>query len=662
MTKIINHTWIPLSDGVRLSAKIWLPENAEKNPCPTIFEYIPYRKRDFKAMRDAETFDRFAKNGYAGIRVDIRGSGDSEGILRDEYLKQELDDGLEILKWIAAQPWSNGDVGMMGISWGGFNSLQLAALNPPELKAIICVAFSDHRYSDDVHYMGGNMLTDNLSWASTMFAYNSCPPDPEIVGDKFEEMWLERLEGSGLWLKKWLEHQTLDEYWKHASIGYNYDAIKCPVYAFGGWADGYTNPVFRLMKHLNCPKKAVIGSWGHKYPHMGGPGPSIDFLGECVLWWDKWMKGTDNGIDKESRMQVWMQDTPSPVSLKRPGKWIFENEYPTRSVHFKPYALKNNEIDPYDNLPDYDKPFDIQSPLSVGLFAGKWCSFSASTELPYDQREEDGGALIFQTPTLKESTEVFGAPEIELTLSSDKPQAMVAARISDVALSGRASRVTYGVLNLTHRDSDEKPEYLEPGKKYTVRMKLNYMAQHFPKGNQIRLSLSTSYWPLVWPSPEQAKLTVYPDESKIWLPFRENPQDLPAKDLGKPDQVEPLNTTTVKPAEREWKVIHDMAYNEVSLNVKNQDTQIKFNDINWQTRKEAKEKYSYKSFNYDTLRGKIESVRGFYRDDWSTEARTKTVLTSTKTHFVIRATIDAYLGDVRIFSISWDEKIKRNYL
>ena len=148
--KIVEHALIPMSDGCNLSAKVWIPDKAEQNPVPAILEYIPYRKRDFKAVRDAQTYAYFAEHGYAGVRVDIRGSGESEGVLRDEYLQQELDDGLEILRWIAAQPWCNGNVGMIGISWGGFNGIQLAALQPPELKAVVSVASSDHRYSDDV--------------------------------------------------------------------------------------------------------------------------------------------------------------------------------------------------------------------------------------------------------------------------------------------------------------------------------------------------------------------------------------------------------------------------------------------------------------------------------------------------------------------------------
>jgi len=212
----IEHTWIPTRDGTRLAARIWLPEGAEHDPVPAILEYIPYRKRDLTRGRDATHHPYFAGHGYACVRVDLRGAGDSEGVLVDEYLPVELDDGEDVLAWIAAQPWCTGDVGMIGISWGGFNGLQLAARQPPPLKCVIAASTTDDRYADDVHYMGGCLLSDNLSWASVMFAYNSMPPDPAIVGDRWRAMWHQRLEGSGLWVERWMSHQHRDAYWRTA--------------------------------------------------------------------------------------------------------------------------------------------------------------------------------------------------------------------------------------------------------------------------------------------------------------------------------------------------------------------------------------------------------------------------------------------------------------
>ncbi len=658
--KVIENDFITMHDGTKLACKIWLPVNAEDQPVPAILEYIPYRKRDFKAIRDDQIHGYFAEHGYAGVRVDLRGSGDSEGILRDEYLQQELDDGVEVIKWIAAQPWCIGNVGMMGISWGGFNALQIAALQPPELKAVITVASTDDRYADDVHYMGGAMLTDNLSWASTMFAFNSCPPDPMVVGEKWKEMWFERLEGSGLWLKNWLEHQRRDEFWKHGSICEDYSDVKCPVFAISGWADGYSNSVFRLLENLDVPRKGLIGAWGHKYPHMGGPGPTIDFLNESVKWWDQWLKGIDTGVKEEPMLRVWMQDTVSPISSKRPGRWVAEKKWPAPDIREIPLNLRYGELS-FNEKESPDKELTIQSPLSVGLFAGKWCSYAESTDLPSDQREEDGGSLVFDTPELEEDIEILGALQLELELAANKPIAQVAARISDVAPNGRATRVTYGLLNLTHRESHEHPEPLQPGKFYKINLNLNHIAQKFPAGNQLRLAISSSYWPLAWPSPEPAKLTIKPAESKLILPCRKiRKSDENLKKLDKIPKTRELSTTLYVPAHREWEVKHNLANNHVSLNVTNNDPCYRLDDIDWTIQKDVSEQYSYQNNNYDTLRGEVKSKRSFQRGDMKLSANTHTILTSTRTHFRIRATLDAWENDSRVFAKTWDENIPRD--
>jgi hypothetical protein len=267
-----ENVWIEMADGARLAARIWLPEGAESAPVPAILEYIPYRKRDMTAVRDSLMHPYIAGHGYACVRVDLRGSGESDGVLTDEYLPQELDDGVAVIDWLARQPWCDGKVGMIGISWGGFNGLQIAGLRPPALQAVITACSTDDRYADDIHHMGGCLLGDNLSWASVMFAYNSLPPDPALVGERWRAMWLERLGGSGLWLDTWLGHQRRDGYWRHGSICEDFGAVQCPVYAVSGWADGYSNAVFRLLAGLDVPRKGLIGPWAHRYPHIGEPG------------------------------------------------------------------------------------------------------------------------------------------------------------------------------------------------------------------------------------------------------------------------------------------------------------------------------------------------------------------------------------------------------
>jgi putative CocE/NonD family hydrolase len=307
--RVIENTWIPLSDGTRLAAKIWLPERAETEPVPAILEYIPYRKGDGTAIRDELVYPYLAGHGYAGVRVDIRGHGESDGVPEDEYTAREQADGVEVIAWIAEQEWCSGAVGMQGISWGGFNSLQVAAHRPPALKAIMTLCSTDDRYADDVHYKGGVVeAMDMLHWATYLLMANAEPPDPAIVGERWRELWLQRVDGNEPYGDVWLEHQRRDDYWKHGSVCEDFGAIECAVYAVGGWQDGYTNAIPRMLAGLPGPRKGLIGPWGHRWPHSGSPGPAIGFLQESLRWWDHWLKGEDTGIMDEPMLRAWVED------------------------------------------------------------------------------------------------------------------------------------------------------------------------------------------------------------------------------------------------------------------------------------------------------------------------------------------------------------------
>ena len=322
----IDNLWIPMPDGARLAARAWLPADAEHRPVPAIVDYIPYRKRDGTVWRDAVTQPYIASHGYAVLRIDLRGTGDSEGVLTDEYTLQEHDDGLAALTWIAAQPWCTGRIGMIGVSWGGFNALQIAARRPPELGAIITIGASDDRYSDDAHYMGGSVLNEHVVWGAAILAQAALPPDPLIVGERWRDMWFERLAATPPWVARWLTHQRRDDYWKHGSVSEDYAAIRCPVYAVGGWADAYRNSVARLLTNLSVPSKGLVGPWTHGWPHLGEPAPAIGFLRESIRWWDHWLKDRDTGIMDEMRYRIWMPDpsSASPGVAHGLGRWVAE--------------------------------------------------------------------------------------------------------------------------------------------------------------------------------------------------------------------------------------------------------------------------------------------------------------------------------------------------
>jgi putative CocE/NonD family hydrolase len=518
--RVIENTWIPLPDGTRLAAKMWLPQDADTDPVPAVFEFLPYRKRDGTAVRDELLFPYLAGHGYAGVRVDLRGHGDSDGLPEDEYTAQEQADGVEAIAWIADQEWCTGAVGMHGISWGGFNSLQIAALRPPALKAIITLCSTDDRYADDVHYKGGLVLgLDMLHWATYMLLANAEPPDPDVVGaDRWRDVWLGRIEAGEPLADIWLAHQRRDEYWKHGSVIEEHAAITAAVFAVGGWQDGYTNAIPRLLAGLSSPRKGLIGPWGHTWPHAGSPLPAIGFLQECVRWWDHWLKGVDNGVMEEPMLRAYVQDSvrPSPTHLERPGRWVTAEAWPppfarTTTMYLGDGTLTGEQAAPAER--------SIKGRQICGFDSGAWCGEGETSDDPDDQRAEDGMSLVFDSAPLEADVHLLGFPRVVLPLRSDRPVAMVCVRLCEVFPDGASKLVTRHILNLCHRDSHEHPEPLEPGREYTVVVELDSIGHVVAAGNRVRVAVSPTYWPWAWPSPEPVTLTIAAGgEARLELP------------------------------------------------------------------------------------------------------------------------------------------------
>ena len=514
----IEHVFIPLADGTRLAARIWRPVSAARQPAPAILEYIPYRKRDGTRGRDEPMHGYFAQQGYAAVRVDLRGSGESDGLMLDEYLAQELNDACEVIAWIAAQPWCDGNVGMMGKSWGGFNCLQVAALRPPALKAILTVYSTDDRYADDIHYMGGALLNDNLWWATIMLGYQGRPPDPALVGEGWRSQWLERVEQMPFFPALWARHQRRDAYWRHGSVCEDFSAINVPVFAFGGWADAYTNAVPRLLAGLKVPRLGVIGPWPHVYPQDATPGPAIGFLQEATRWWDHWLKGIDRGIMQEPMLRAFIEEwTPPGHRAIVPGRFVGETQWPSPQIKPRVLYLGRQGL---VAKPGQGEEYSICSPAFTGMACGEWMGTGVVGEEPADQRFDDGFSLIFDSAPLADRLEILGAPTLDVEIAADKPVAQICVRLCDIAPDGSSRRVSYQVLNLTHRDSHADPTPLEPGAFYRVRIKLNDCGHAFAAGHMVRVAISTAYWPLIWPAPERATLTLR-CPAALSLPVRE---------------------------------------------------------------------------------------------------------------------------------------------
>ncbi len=662
----IENTFIELEDGCRLAARIWLPKGAGANPVPAILEYIPYRKRDFMRSRDEPIHRYFAAHGYAAVRVDIRGTGDSDGIMTDEYTPREQADALEVIAWIAGQPWCSGAVGMMGISWGGFNALQIAALRPPALKAIMTLCSSDDRYADDAHYMGGCLLNENMQWGSILMLYTALPPDPEIVGERWLEMWRMRLEALEAFPVHWMRHQARDDFWKQGSVCEDYAAITIPVYAIGGWADGYSNAVPRLMQHLPGPKKGLIGPWAHAFPHDAVPGPSIGFLQEAVRWWDQWLKGRATGIMEEPLLRVWMQESvaPQPQYTEWPGRWVAEESWP--GVRSEPFSLALNSGH-LCVMAERPVVLSLSSPQTTGMRSGEWCGFGADGDMPRDQRPDDGGSLVFDSDPLEQRVELLGAPVLELELCPDRPQAFICVRLGDIAPDGSVLRVSYGLLNLCHRDGHEQPAKLTPGEWIKVRLQLNDLAHAFPPGHRIRVALSTSYWPIAWPSPEPVTLGLRTGVSKITLPERPpRAEDSKLRAFDPPAAAPGSTHRKLRALPLRRTVEIDLAANEMVYTLKSDGGEFDGASLAHLTEIGLDIGYTllkrYRIIETDPLSAQTEMKQSalLRRNGWEIRISCTTRLSATATVFQFSGDLEAFHGDREIAHRQWTLAIPRN--
>lgn len=660
--KKMEHVSIPMPDGATLKAHIWLPKDAETDPVPALLEYLPYRKNDFTAIRDSARHPYFAGHGYASIRVDIRGSGDSDGILLDEYLKQEQDDALAVIDWIIAQPWSTGKVGMFGKSWGGFNSLQVAERQHPALQAIITLCSTDDRYSDDVHYRGGNILaSDMLWWSSTMFAYNARPQDPAVVGDTWRANWLKRVEETPPFVNAWLSHQRRDAYWKHGSINENYANVDIPVFAVGGWQDAYTDTIFRMLEHLPNAK-GLIGPWAHEYPEVATPEPTIGFLQEAIRFFDHWLKGKDTGMYQEPKFQAWIQESEKPLVTydERPGRWVGLDQWPDQSVHQLNFYPSNQDLTTHAAA---KHEFLVASVQAHGFYAGTFCPFGQPGDLPADQRLENGKSVVFTSAPLDETTDFLGEPVFHATLKADQENAMLAVRIMDKAPTGESTLISWGMLNLNHYQSHEFPEALAIGEYYQIAVKCDSLGQQIPKGHQIEVALSPTYWTKAWPAPKPVTLTIQTGENTyLSMPKKQaTARDADVRQFAVAETAPIMEREVLRKEERDYTITHEPISQTWTVTDYSDEGSrrlltngVEHGSIN---------KNIYTIVENDPLSATAECAWELTvgRGDWQTKLMTYSKMTSDLTHFYLENTIDAYENDRHVTSKSWKETIPRDF-
>ncbi len=657
--KIVEHVWIEMSDGVRLSAKMWLPVNTDEKPVPAILEIIPYRKRDSYAMRDHRNHAWLAARGYACIRPDMRGHGDSEGIMLDEYSPREQQDTVEVIEWLADQKWCSGNVGMMGLSWGGIASMQAAIQQPPALKAIIPVGASVDRYYDDGGYLVGGYAGQGLGWGGVMFGYCIRPPDPAVVGNDWRAMWMERLENTPMFAEKWLNHQLRDETWKQGSVCENFDKIKVPVLGVSGWNDCWPNTMIRLLENIDAPCRAVSGAWAHVFPNLGGPGPMVGFLQLAKEWFDHWLKGIDNGVMDAPAFLAYLQDShnPDPTPNERPGRWVGEADWPSKDVSIRNFGLCTGVL--LDGDTGHGTA-SVCSPVTLGLKTGEYMPISGVAELPQDQSGDDERSVCYDGEPLTMPMDILGTTKVHLRLSSDCTCGLIAARICDVAPDGASTLISYGVLNLKQREGREVLAEVTPGESVDVVVRLNDTGWSLKPGHKLRLALSSQLWPMAWPVEERATISLDLAHCHLELPVR---RALAGGEIetpfGPPVAAEPLDHDVIKPGTGSRRIQQDIETGQIVYDVQSDSGVVRFNMADLDYGSKNSQRYTIADGDPLSARIKYKADFSFVRDDWCVRTESELVVTCDASNFFLKGRIAAYEGKTRVFERDWDVEIPR---
>lgn len=644
--------WVRVKGGLKLAGRLWLPDGAAGERFPVVFEYIPYRTHDSYRLIDDHWGPQLAAGGVAFARVDIRGSGNSEGLLDDEYLESEQRDGVEIIAWLSRQPWCNGNVGMRGLSWGGFSTLQVAALRPPALKAIMPMCATDMRFWNDAHYVGGAPGLTNLKWAAGFEMVMSGPPDPAVVGDRWDAMWRRRLENTPSIAACWLAHQSNDAYWRHGSVGLDPGAIRCPVYLVDGWADPYAPSAERLLRAIQAPKKALFGPWGHIYPDLARPGPGLAWAQEELRWWRRWLADEETGVMDGPMVRFYMPyATPAETAMKDlPGRWASESNWPSPTITPEKFYLAPGRL---QAQPPSPARLAYVADQVVGLTAPEWIPY-ALAELPKDQRPDDARSVVFDTEPLTDGVEIVGIPVLRLKLASDRPAAKLAARLCEVAPDGSSWLITYGLLDLAFRGGmTATPAALRPGKVEAVELPLNVIAHRFKPGSRIRLAISESLWPLVWPSPQIVTLDLHLGEASLTLPVR----PLPAGEAPFPIPIthdgfsrgEP--SLEIDPADASGWVRVRGAWPDRPYTVPGVGTQLSGHGPDMQLEVRPDDPASSK--------WTVTQSSSFRRADWDCEMKVEIEMRSDARHYFVKERLSALKDGKQIFSRERRDKIAR---
>ena len=514
--------WIDGDGGTPLCADLYLPDG--DGPFAPLLEALPYRKDDVTNSY-RETYNRLVEAGFAVCRLDLRGTGSSGGIATDEYPDVERADLRAVIKWLAAQPWSSGRVGMFGTSYSGFNSLHMAADGVPALGAVVATYATDDRFTDDVHYCGGVLrAVDLIDYVLYMVAMNALPPVPALWGDGWQAEWRRRVEETPPWLLEWLRAQVDGPAWRRGSIrlgpdGAGYERISCPTMLVAGWADGYRNNTFRTVERLAVPWRLLAGPWSHRDPARARPGPNIDADAELTAFFDEHLRDGPPSAGAAGQVFVRRPTKPEPDLAQHDGVWRELSAWPHPDLEWRQLSVDAPGVDRLDVIGD------------VGVAAWISCAGALPWGQPSDQRIDDARSLTYDWRIgagALEPGEVLGNARVALRVRASARVAHVALKLCDVFPDGTSALITRGMLNLTHRgvwpadaagEPGREPEPLVSEEWVDVEIELEATTWTLTAGHALRLAVAGTDWPNCWPPPAPVALELDRSALRLSIPI-----------------------------------------------------------------------------------------------------------------------------------------------
>ncbi len=519
--RIENRVAIPMRDGIVLYADVYRPVGEDRSP--VIVSRTPYSTERAPSAYGPAVY--FARRGYAYVFQDVRGRHESEG--RWEPFRDDFNDGYDTVEWAAAQPWSNGNVGMEGGSYLGHVQWRAAQARPPHLVTIFPRVASTSIYHDWVTVNGGWRLAFNFGWGpvrqESRIMQNTGPhtmqggPAAISYDNVVWHLPLNEMQGlvgrNAQFYRDWLAHPDYDDYWQSLSVEEHFDQIEVPVHTMGGFFDIFAQGTLRGYAGVSSRgataqarkgSNMVIGPWEHGVARTvgevdWGAAAEVDTNALALRWFDYWLKGVDNGLAAEPPVKVFVMGR---------NAWRFETEYPLERTEYTPLYLDsrgNANGSHGDGVLSWSKPGQTSPPDSyrydpanpVPSLGGANCCGIATSSGARDQRpiEHRSDVLVYTSQILDEAVEVVGPLKLVLHASSSAVDTDFVAKLVDVYPDGRSINLAEGILRARHREGLTKQVLMEPGTVYRMEIDMVGTANLFKPGHRIRVHVTSSHFP-----------------------------------------------------------------------------------------------------------------------------------------------------------------------